>query len=109
MKLRHHIDEFRTRIHRRLSQIRQTVQPRSEHVTSMSAWLRPTLKFDHTPVSLRRILEPIIAVVAIALLTDLLMIGAVSAAFLMAAMGLIYLILAYVFGLDISLMVPRGA
>lgn len=70
----------------------------------LRALMRPEL--GRTPQPVRRILEPMIAVVAAAVLIWLAVTGAVAMAALFAVLGLAYLILTHVFGLHLELSTP---
>lgn len=62
-----------------------------------------TPELGNTPKPLKRILEPVVAVAALAALLSLFALGVFSFATLMATLGLAYAILTYVFGLELTL------
>ncbi len=68
---------------------------------ALTQLLRPNL--GPTPSSLRRVLEPVVALSALTLLLSLFSVGAFSFAVLFIVGGLIYAILTYVFGIELAL------
>ena len=70
----------------------------------MAQLFRPNL--GPTPQSLRRILEPIVAGSAFVALAALSGLSLVAFAALFVAAGLMYLIITYVFGIDLGFELP---
>jgi hypothetical protein len=96
-------DDFATTLQRLRAQVhdiraRLTNDPQTR---ALSTFLRPHL--GPTPAPLRGLLEPVVAAAAVSLLATLLMVGAFSFATLLAVLGLVYAILTYVFGVQLSL------
>ena len=71
---------------------------------ALSTFIRPDL--GPTPEPLRRLLEPIIAVWALATMGALLAMGAVGFALMFAAASLLYVILTRIFGLELDVKLP---
>ncbi|OGQ92070.1 MAG: hypothetical protein A2289_14295 [Deltaproteobacteria bacterium RIFOXYA12_FULL_58_15] len=74
------------------------------HSTALTQLLQPNL--GPTPQPLRRVLEPVVAITALAALIGLTGFGMISALAMFCAAGLIYLILTFVFGIELGLDLP---
>ncbi len=71
---------------------------------ALATFMRPNL--GPTPVSLRRYLEPLVAIAAGLVLAGLLAFGLYGFAMFFLSASLIYLILTHVFGLEFDLNLP---
>ncbi len=72
---------------------------------TLATFIRPNL--GPTPAPVRRVLEPVVAASAMLALAVLSGIATINLALFMLCAGLVYLIVTYVFGVELDLNVPR--
>ena len=88
--------------------LREQIQERlggKARMTALSAFIRPDLR--NTPKSLRPVLEPLVMIAAVTALTSLALLALACFGGVVAASFFIYLIIKFVFGIELDVWTPQ--